>query len=339
MLAGGEGVAWMKLMLAIGFAAALAAFPNEAAAAAMDGMQSWARNVAPVMFPFAAIMPYLTCLEARHAYDRLLGGLVRRAFRLPGGCASAVVTGMMAGSSAGALAVRRVAAAEKLTRGQTARLAGIACGVSPVYALSVMGAALAGSKAMGWRLVIAQATAQLATGLLFRRAFDVEDKPMESEMRQDAERPVSAAVAAVTRVGGYMTLFSVGLTLAQLLLGDWVMYASPFIDLPAGAEFCTRRALPEWVSAAALGFGGICVACQNLGTLKVKPAHYFIQKLACAGMCAGAYIALTALTGDAEAIACVKIRGDFERATLMTAVLMLPVTVFFVRKKNGKSIS
>lgn len=336
---GGERVAWVKVVLALGFAATLAAFPAEAGAAALAGMQSWARSVAPAMFPFVAVMPYLTCPEARRAYDRLLGGLVRRAFRLPGGCASAVATGLMAGSPAGALAVRRVAAAEKLTRGQAARLAGIACGVSPVYALSVMGVALAGSKAVGWRLVIAQAAAQLATGLIFRRAFEGEDEPAEFEARQENERPVSAAVAAVMRVGGYMALFSVGLAMACRLLGDWVMYASPFIDLPTGAEFCARSALAEWISAAALGFGGICIACQNLGVLGVRPLHYILQKLTCAGLCTGAYLGISALWGDVETAAYAYSGGYFESSTLIMVVLALPVTVFFMRKKTEKTVS
>lgn len=339
MLAGGECVAWVRFVLALGFAAALAAFPAEAGAAALEGMQSWARSVAPAMLPFVAVMPYLTCPEARRAYDRLLGKLVQRAFRLPGGCASAVVTGLMAGSPAGALAVRRVAAAEKLTRGQAARLAGIACGVSPVYALSVMGVALAGSKAVGWRLVIAQAAAQLATGLLFRRAFEKEHEPVEVEGRQANERPVSAAVAAVMRVGGYMTLFSVGLALARRLLGDRVMYASPFIDLPTGALFCAGCGLAEWVSAAALGFGGICIACQNLGVLGVRPMHYFVQKLVCAGLCAGAYLGISVLWGDVEASVYVNYGGCFESSTLIMAVLTLPVTVFFVWRRPKKSVS
>ena len=332
-------MAWVRFVLALGFAAALAAFPAEAGAAALEGMRSWARSVAPAMFPFVTVMPYLTCPEVRRAYDRLLGKLVQRAFRLPGGCASAVVTGLMAGSPAGALAVRRVAAAEKLTRGQAARLAGIACGVSPVYALSVMGVALAGSKAVGWRLVIAQAAAQLATGLLFRRAFEKEYEPVEVEGRQANERPVSAAVAAVMRVGGYMTLFSVGLALARRLLGDCVMYASPFIDLPTGALFCAGCGLAEWVSAAALGFGGICIACQNLGMLGVRPMHSFVQKLVCAGLCAGAYLGISVLWGDVEASVYVNYGGCFERSTLIMAVLTLPVTVFFVWRRPKKSVS
>lgn len=339
MLGGGERVGWVKLMLALGFAAALAAFPAEAGAAALEGMHSWAHSVAPAMFPFVAVMPYLTCNEARRVYDRLLGGAVRRAFRLPGGCASAVVTGLMAGSPAGALAVRRVAAAEKLTRGQAARLAGIACGVSPMYALSVMGSALAGSRAVGWRLVIAQTTAQLVTGLMFRRAFEGENELLEPELQHETERPVSAAVQAVMRVGGYMALFSAGLALARRMLGDWVMYASPFIDLPAGAEFCARSALPEWASAAALGFGGICIACQNIGALGIKPEHYIAQKLTCGGLCAGAYMAMSALNGGAETAVYVNSGGCFERSTLIMIVLALPVTAFFVRGKNEKSVS
>ena len=71
----------------------------------------------------------------------------------------------------------------------------------------------------------------------------------------------------------------------------------------------------------------------------IRDRHYIVQKLACAGLCAGAYLGISALWGDAEAAAYVNSGGCFERSTLIMIVLALPVTVFFIRKMAEKTIS
>ena len=86
---------YWKAALAAVYVAGLMAFPDAALAAARGAMGNWAASVAPALFPFAAVLPFLTCKEAREIYDRLLGWLLRGVFRLPGSCASALVTGLL----------------------------------------------------------------------------------------------------------------------------------------------------------------------------------------------------------------------------------------------------
>ena len=73
--------------------------------------------------------------------------------------------------------------------------------------------------------------------------------------------------------------------------------------------------------------------------LGVRPLHYILKKLTCAGLCAGAYLGISALWGDVETAAYAYSRGYFESSTLIMVVLALPVTVFFMRKKTEKTVS
>ena len=68
---------YWKAALAAVYVAGLMAFPDAALAAARGAMANWAASVAPALFPFAAVLPFLTCKEAREIYDRLLGWLCR----------------------------------------------------------------------------------------------------------------------------------------------------------------------------------------------------------------------------------------------------------------------
>ena len=157
-----------RFVLAAVFALGLLAFPAQALYATRAAIANWGLVVAPALFPFMVVLPYLTCHEACVVYQKVFGALSRRAFALPGTAASAIVTGLAAGSPAGAMAVARVARREGMTTGEAARMAGIACGLGPIYIVSGMGVALSGSAAEGWRLAISQFVALILTGVLFR---------------------------------------------------------------------------------------------------------------------------------------------------------------------------
>ena len=322
---------YFRLFFALVFAAGLAAYPAQALTAAQLAISNWALTVAPAIFPFVAVMPFLSCPEACLIYERLFGKIVKRLFRLPGSAASAIVTGLLAGSPAGAMAVAEISAREKLTAGQTARLAGLACGVSPVYALTVMGVALSGSRAVGWRLVISQLAAQLFTGIVFRKCFSQGGMP-ECRPAQHAQKPVAGAVLAVLKVAGYMTMFSVGTELAANVFGRRIRWLTPLIDLPTGAVFCADNDLPLWIAAAALGFSGLCIIFQNTDVLGIPVSRLIAQKTVCAAFCAGAYCALERVNIPVPAFLNVKNSDDFAVSTIILTVIMLPTMLFFVRK-------
>lgn len=312
------------------FALGLLAFPARALFAAQSAIANWGLTVAPALFPFMVVLPFLTSREACGVYDKIFGRLSRFAFALPGTTASAIVTGLCAGSPAGAMAVARVARREGLSPGEAARMAGIACGVGPIYVVSGIGVALAGSTAEGWRLATSQLAALLLTGLLFRGAW--RDTGRRTPVPDDAEfdeRPISRGVLSILKVGGYMTMFAVGISLLDSVLGQWFDYSSLLLDLPTGAAYAASVGLPlEWV-APAIGFGGLCIAAQNMGVLRsagVTWPMYLAQKATAAALTAGLYLAQHLLAGDAT-FAYASRDGEFEAASVGVFVLMLPVAL------------
>ncbi|MBQ4088558.1 MAG: hypothetical protein IJC56_01575 [Clostridia bacterium] len=336
MLGEVAAMAYLKLAAALIFAAGLMIYPAECAAAVREAMANWAESVAPALFPFAAVMPFLTCAEARRAYDRLFGYVVRKLFRLPGTAASAIVVGLACGSPGGAMAVARVARGEGLTKGQATRLAGIACGVSPVFALSVMGVAIYGSAAAGWRLVIAQLVSQLAVGVIFRNLYN-NDEPVARHAGGEEKGAIMGAVLAVLRVCGYMAAFSVAITLAEKLIGPYIWGIAAFIDLPTGAVKCTN----DTVAAGALGFAGLCIAFQNMAVLEdmVKPLVYMIQKAVGAVICAGVYAAMNMRGYEGVLRAFVRHGRIYEVNLLILSAILIPCLAIFLWKKPKKHFS
>lgn len=328
---------YLKFSLAAAFAAGLLMFPAQALNAAQNAMEMWYRSVAPALFPFAALMPYLTSSEARYIYDKILGWFVNRAFRLPGRCASAFVTGLFSGSPGGAMAAARVAAAERLSPGQAARLAGVCCGMSPVYLVSSLGTVILGSPEAGWKLAIAQWISHIMVGIGFSGCWRDEKPETVAQYNDAGAGSVASAAAAVIKVCGYMVLFSVGRTIAGEITGLDLDAAGIFLDLPGGA-FNMRNNIR--IFAPAVGFGGVCIAAQNMSVLKkagVTWGRYLLQKAAAAVLCTGIYGAMEKMRGFR-----ILMPQDryFEVILLLLMLTAIPVAgVFFLRKRHGATDS
>ncbi len=324
------------------FALGLLVFPAQALFAAQSAIANWGLTVAPALFPFMVVLPFLTSREACRVYDRIFGRLSRFAFALPGTTASAIVTGLCAGSPAGAMAVARVARREGLSPGEAARMAGIACGVGPIYVISGIGVALAGSAAEGWRFATSQLAALLLTGNLFRGAW--KNSGRRATVPDDGEgdeRPITRAVLSILKVGGYMVMFAVGIALLDAVLGAWFDNTSLLLDLPTGAAYAASVGLPLYWLAPAIGFGGLCIAAQNMGVLRgvgVTWPMYLAQKATAATLTAGFYLAQRHFTAGA-AFAFAQRGGEFEAASAGVFALMLPVAIALVFAIFGRKRS
>lgn len=319
---------YYKFILAAAFSMGLLLFPARALFAAQAAIANWGLSVAPALFPFMVVLPFLTSREACHVYDKIFGRFSRFVFALPGTTASAIVTGLAAGSPAGAMAVARVARREGLSPGEAARMAGIACGVGPIYVISGIGVALSGSAAEGWRLALSQLVALMLTGLLFRGAWRCSKRlaPIPDDVEFD-ERPISRGVLSILKVGGYMVMFAVGIALLNAVLGAWFDNASLILDLPTGAAYAASVGIPLYWVAPAVGFAGLCIAAQNMGVLRrvgVTWPMYLIQKVVAGFLTAGGYLAQSAIVKPTRFA--FSFRGsEFETAMVMMLILMLPV--------------
>ena len=177
----------LKWLAGLAMAALLLMSPEAAVNGAREAMAQWVYAVAPALFPFMALLPLLTCEAALEVYERLLGGLTRRLYDLPGGAAPALAVGMLAGSPAGCAAVKRVAARTPMTRGQARRLAVACCGLSPAFLITGIGAALLGDVGCGHILLRSQIAAQLTLPLLLRPLCR-DSTPMSVREAEDAAR-------------------------------------------------------------------------------------------------------------------------------------------------------
>lgn len=322
------------LLTAIG-CVALLMYPETALNAAREAMYVWYASVAPAMFPFMALMPMLTCGAAAKAWERALGRWMRRVFRLPGSAAPAVAVGLIAGSPAGAHAVRRC---QGLSREEKARLVCCTSGLSPAFLITGVGAGMLGSAADGHILFRAQLAAQL-TMLTITRGMPKGTPELPGQEDKEVE-PVRTAVTAVLSVCGYMMLFNTAAAIIAAASNSQSagLAALCALDLPSAARAVANLPIirkTKLIAIAALtGFGGLCITAQNL---------------AAAGKCckAGKYLAARACHALLNAgFAALQIRMDqktpefslpaMEISALIAVFLLLPALISL---KNDQSLN
>lgn len=312
----------LKPIAAALFALGLLVWPETALNAAREAMATWALSVAPALFPFMALMPMLTAAECARAYEFLLGRPLRSIFGLPGRAAPALVAGMTAGSPAGALAAARI---QGLSRADRERIVCCACGLSPAFLVTGIGASMLHSAAWGRILLRSQIAAQL-TLLLLTRASRIDETPPPAPVQD------SNPTLAILNVCGKMMLFTTAAALiTRLTRSETVGLAIlTLLDLPSGARAISTLPLPDAAKllliSAATGFGGLCIAAQNLSACPgVRATRYFSMRAAAAALMTAA----TALQLRWNPMISEKILPPIPISALISTLLILPAVIFW----------
>ena len=329
-----------KFLLAIFFTGLLLIWPGQALISAQSAMRTWAFCVAPALFPFLTLLPMLTCSLARRAYERFLGKWMRPLFGLPGAAAASVVTGMIAGSPAGALAARN--ASGGMRKCEFTRMALMGSGVGPVYLVSGVGVALFGSVELGVWLAGAQWVSQILTGVILRRAFREEQELLPEPELPEMATPIRAAIGNVLQVCGYMVCFSVAAGLLSRIVGEQIGNALLyFLDLPSGMAAAARAKAGVVTTGLIAGFGGMCIATQNMAVLRpmgIRWREYFAARGFCAAMTAGTLFLRFRVFAPEEAVMAIGTAAKIpamEISMLAAILLAIPGTIFLA--KRGKS--
>ena len=330
-----ERSGFLKPLAALLLAALLLSRPQASAAGVLAAMARWHGAVAPAVFPFLALLPLLTCDAAIRAYAALLGRATEALFNLPGAAASAMVVGMAAGTPAGAIAARRVAARSGMNCGQLQRLALASMGFSPAFLVGGVGAGLMGSARLGWRLALAQLLTQLSLALLLRRAWADRTEPVPAADPAREEAPVRGAVLAALTICGYMALFGSLGAAARSLVGGPADALLCALDVPTGAALLAALPLAQAAKLAALaaicGFGGVCVILQGLGALRgcgIRAGECFALRALAGLLCAG----WATLLGRLGTLAPPAVRANpLAAAGLCASALALPVLLTLSR--------
>lgn len=147
---------------------ALIFWPQQAMAAARDGLQLCYNVIIPSLFPFFVLSSLMVDLGLAGHLGRTLEGVMRPLFNVPGSCAPALALGFVGGYPVGARTALQLYQKGMCTKTEAERLLSFCNNSGPAFILGVVGAGVFASSKVGVLLYLAHAAASVCVGLLFR---------------------------------------------------------------------------------------------------------------------------------------------------------------------------
>lgn len=147
---------------------ALMFYPQDAMAAAKEGLKLCYNVIIPSLFPFFVLSALVVDLGLAGHLGRALEGVMRPLFNVPGSCASAFALGFVGGYPVGAKTALELYQKGMCTKTEAERLLSFCNNSGPAFILGVVGAGVFASSKVGVLLYLAHAAASVCVGILFR---------------------------------------------------------------------------------------------------------------------------------------------------------------------------
>lgn len=295
--------------------AAMLIFPQAVFSGAEEGLLHWFQIIFPTLFPFLVVTSLLLSSGGLNLITRLFGGLFRRIFRVTQNGAFAVLAGFLCGYPMGAKVTADLLRAEKISDREARYLLSFCNNTSPVFIINFIVWKTFGDERLMLPTLLILIGSPVLMSFIFRRIYLKGRHPFpepsaalkEKKTRFDfsvLDSCMMNSFEAIVKVGGYIILFSVLLSLLEELSGQHsiLMAAAPALEVTNGILLLSSSVSdPGLRYAAVLGltsFGGLCSAAQTKCMLErtgLSVIPYIIQKLttaAAASLLSFIYLAL-----------------------------------------------
>lgn len=295
--------------------AAMLIFPQAVFSGAEEGLLLWFQIIFPTLFPFLVVTSLLLSSGDLNLITRLFGGLFRRIFRVTQNGAFAVLAGFLCGYPMGAKVTADLLRAEKISDREARYLLSFCNNTSPVFIINFIVWKTFGDERLMLPTLLILIGSPVLMSFIFRRIYLKGRHPFpepsaalkEKKTRFDfsvLDSCMMNSFEAIVKVGGYIILFSVLLSLLEELSGQnsILMAAAPALEVTNGILLLSSSVSdPGLRYAAVLGltsFGGLCSAAQTQCMLEgtgLSVIPYIIQKLttaAAASLLSFIYLAL-----------------------------------------------
>lgn len=298
--------------------AAMLIFPQAVFSGAEEGLLLWFQIIFPTLFPFLVVTSLLLSSGGLNLITRLFGGLFRRIFRVTQNGAFAVLAGFLCGYPMGAKVTADLLRAEKISDREARYLLSFCNNTSPVFIINFIVWKTFGDERLMLPTLLILIGSPVLMSFIFRRIYLKGRHPFpepsaalkEKKTRFDfsvLDSCMMNSFEAIVKVGGYIILFSVLLSLLEELSGQnsILIAAAPALEVTNGILLLSSSVSdPGLRYAAVLGltsFGGLCSAAQTQCMLEgtgLSVIPYIIQKLttaAAASLLSFIYLALFSL--------------------------------------------
>jgi len=277
-------------------------FPKQVFDGASEGLLLWFNSVLPTLLPFIILSNLLIKTRSADWLARITGPLLRPIFRVSGHGSLAVVTGFLCGYPMGSKVIADLLREKQISFCEAQYLLSFCNNASPIFIISYLSLQNLGQEKLAAPMLAILLLSPVLISFLTRRFYKNPNAPAKDPVKSPAktnaenESLIDSCIMngfeVITKVGGYIILFSIFLSLAKMLPAPGFLFQYfllPSLEITGGISLLCKSALsaPQTILLCTFctSFGGWCAAaqtkCMAAGTgLSIK--SYIIQKLATA---------------------------------------------------------
>ena len=208
----------LSVILPLGFCILLFTHPVLAAEGCTAGLTLWYQAVLPSLLPFMIVSGLLIHTGLFHFLNSFYAPLFQRLFRISEEGCYAVLMGFLCGFPMGAKTTADLVRQGHLTREEGTYLLGFCNNVSPAFFMNYICMYALGYHQIPWKIVLLFYTLPVCYGILTRPFYHFpydrnictkKQVPMQRLTFPMLDACIMDSFATITRLGGYIILFSV----------------------------------------------------------------------------------------------------------------------------------
>ncbi|MGN1083871.1 MAG: nucleoside recognition domain-containing protein, partial [Lachnospiraceae bacterium] len=281
------------------FLCLLLLFPAAALSGAKKGLLLWFYQVLPSLLPFLILSTLFLSTGLSDSLARRLSPFLSPIFKCsPSGC-YAIVIGLLAGLPVGAKTIASLVERGQITKKEGQYLLPLCNNPSPLFLLGFISVSVLKTPSVRYPLLFIVTLSSMLAAALFRPKAAGAPPVGQNNRKHPVKKfsfsfllldsAIEQAFLVLTRVGGYIILFSVlaefltKMPLPPLLLAC----IGSFLEITTGCTALAALPLPKTVLfpliAAFVTFGGLSTAAQTKSVLAgsgLPIAHYLLTKAA-----------------------------------------------------------
>lgn len=279
-------------------------FPDVVNRGAKTGLILWFHTVLPALLPFMILSVFMIRQNITGIVSRLAAPVFGRLFGISGnGCYPALI-GFLSGYPVGARTTAQVYEKGMISKGEAQYILSFCNNASPMFLLEYIGLEcmnLSVPVQVCLLIYLSVWINSLIERVLWKRGRygtdaeggDRADKPVQSPVRENWIASLDASIldafTVITKIGGYMILFSIAARWLEdfLPVSEMAKYIGiGVLEITTGGALIARLSMPAWLQGgiflALCAFGGLSSVAQTASVLSdtdLSVSDYILAKI------------------------------------------------------------
>lgn len=280
------------MLLLVGLLMVMLCFPKETFNGATNGLLLWFQTLLPTLLPFMILSNILIQTNCVYYISRAIRPFIQRLFHVSDDACYAVLIGFLCGYPMGAKVVADLIATERISRNEGQYLLSFCNNTSPMFIISYIVMQHFKDESMLLGTLFILLLSPVLCSFLFRRFYVNKTTFTKSQTQFNKkisfnfnmfDQSIMNGFETITKVGGYIILFSILFTLGSKLPFTFVL---PVLEISNGIplimKLSSNFAIAYIYVLGLTAFGGFCAIAQTNSMIQetgLRIFPYIIQKL------------------------------------------------------------